>query len=424
MDGKPVAQIQGGEPEVPRLSPGPHVLEFQSGGAKAILSLDFAAAALPKLTAPIQANGIHAVILSRYGSQAMVYCNTEGIAVILDGKPAGTAGAAGLELKELVPGPHEIRMTINGMTVPISFEASATAGILATLRTERKLVALRINTGENGVAVYLNGQKKATTARGYWQTYVTPKTYTVHIEKPGLWAADQTVEARLGEDAKLTFQLVPAKGTIAIRGAPPGTEVWLDGTQIGAVQDDNFSFSDIVPGTHTISLRKEGFRRVQREYVFEPGKSIAMNGVLESSPGSLVIVVNPAEIEGLQIRIRREGEVEERTVTETPVSVVAGTYRVTGSAPQYQDAVDSVSVAAGRSATATLSMKRLEKTVPQAPPPKTQFTMEDWIRAANSAPSLKGGWTLKDKVWVKQGGEFVLAPINRRPESTPSRRSC
>ena len=286
VDGTVVPQVQGGETEVPRLLPGPHVLEFQGGAAKATIALDFATGALPKLTSPIQASGIHAVIVSRYGSQAMVYSNTEGVPVMLDGKPAGTAGAAGLELKDLAAGQHELRASISGLTIPIPFESSGTAGLLAVLRTERKVVALRINTVENGVDVYLNGQKKGTTARGRWQTYVAPKMYVVHLEKPGLWAADQTVEARLGEDVKLTFQLVPAKGTLEVRGAPPGTEVWLDNAQIGVVKekDEVFSSANIEPGTHTVSLRKEGFQRVQREYTFEPGKPVGMSGVLESAP--------------------------------------------------------------------------------------------------------------------------------------------
>ena len=215
VDGAPAAQIQGGETEVPSLAPGPHTLEIQSTGAKATLALDFTSGALPKLTEPIQAQGINAVVVSRYGSQAMVYSNTEGVPATVDGKPAGTVGAAGLELKDLAPGPHEIQMTINGLTHKIPFESSATSGIVASLRTERNVGTLRIITGDDNVAVYLNGQKyKRATTRGRLLVFLAPKQYVVRVEKPGLWAADQTVDVRRGEEAQLTFKLIPAKGTL------------------------------------------------------------------------------------------------------------------------------------------------------------------------------------------------------------------
>jgi len=152
VDGEPRAQIQGGETEVPSLAPGKHVLQIQSSAAKATLALDFASGALPKLTAPIEAQGVSAVVISRYGSAAIVYCNTEGVPATVDGKPAGTAGTAGLELKDLASGPHEILLTMNGLPRKFAFESSATSGIVASLFTERNVGSLRIVTGDDDVA--------------------------------------------------------------------------------------------------------------------------------------------------------------------------------------------------------------------------------------------------------------------------------
>jgi cation transport ATPase len=81
VDGASATQIQGGETEVPPLPPGAHKLEIQSTGAKATLQLNFTSGALPTLTEKIQAQGINAVVVSRFSSQAMVYSNTEGALV-------------------------------------------------------------------------------------------------------------------------------------------------------------------------------------------------------------------------------------------------------------------------------------------------------------------------------------------------------
>jgi hypothetical protein len=410
VDGEPTAQIQGGETEVPRLAPGRHVLQIQSSGAKATLALDFTPGALSKLTAPIEAQGVNAFVVSRYGSQAILYSSTVGVPATVDGKAAGTTDAAGLELKDLAPGPHEVLMTINGLPRKVAFESSATSGIVASLLTERNVGSLRIVTGDDDVAVYLNGQKyKRATTRGRLLVFLAPKQYAVRIEKPGLWAADQTADVRRGEEAVLTFKMVPAKATLEIHGAPPGTEVWLDGAQIGSARDGAFSWPNVEPGKHAVALKKDRFKPIQGDYVFEPGKSLTVEGALQSAAGSLKIEVSPAGIEGLQVRLLREGETQERAVSETELSLPEGTYRVTGSAPQYQEAVATVHVAVGRGAAAALAMKRAEKT-PEAAKAHA-FGMEDWAKAGASTPSLSP-WTHEGRLWVKRGGEFVVAPLN------------
>ena len=410
VDGAPAAQIQAGEKEIPNLSPGQHKLDVQGGGAKASLSFEFPPSALPKLTEPIQAQGINAVVISRYGPQAMVYCSNAGVAVAVDGKLAGAAGAAGIELKDLSPGPHEVQVTINGLTHKIQFESSATSGISAYLLTQRNVGALRIITGYDDAAVYLNGQKSALAiARGRLMLYLPPKQYTVRVEKPGLWAADQTVDVRRGDEAQLTFKLVPAKATLEVRGAPEGTEVLVDGTQIGSARDGGFSATNIEPGRHTVALKNDRFRTIQAEYEFAPGKSIALEGAMQSAVGTLKIDVSPP-VDGLQLRLLRDGEAREQITTEKVLSLPEGNYRVTGSAPQYQDAVVTVHLTAGGEIAARLTLKRVA-----APPSQSTaqaaFSIEEWAKAGGATAS-SSNWVRDGALWVKRGGEFVVAPID------------
>ena len=417
VDGASVAQIQGGETEVPSLRPGQHKIEIQSTGAKVSMDLDFPSAALPKLTAPIQAQGIDTVVIARYGSEALVYCNTDGTAITIDGKPAGATTAAGLDVKDLAPGPHELQFTVNGLTNRIPFESSNTAGIVASMLSERNVGPLTIQTGEDGVAVYLNGQKsRFATRRGRLRLFLEPKKYVVRVEKAGLWAADQTADVLRGKDTQLTFKLVPAKGTLVVRGAPPGTEISVDGASIGAAADGTFSSANIDPGKHTVALKKDGFRTIQTDYTFEPGQSVTVEGAMQSLSGSLKIEVSPP-VEGLQVRVVREGEMREQVVSGTEVSLTEGNYRVTGSAPQYQDAVATAHVPAGGAVTVTLAMKRVAERPTGQTQSKTQpsvFTIEDWAKAGSANPSLSN-WKRDKNVWAKQGGEFVVAPISPAP---------
>ncbi|MGB9455005.1 MAG: PEGA domain-containing protein [Bryobacteraceae bacterium] len=413
VDGAPAAQIQAGEKEIPNLSPGRHKLDVQGGGAKASLSFEFPPSALPKLTEPIQAQGINAVVISRYGSQAMVYCSIAGVAVAVDGKLTGATSTAGVELKDLAPGPHEVQVTINGLPQKIPLESSAMSGISAYLLTERNVGALRIMTGYDDAVVYLNGQKSTLPiTRGRLMLYLPPKQYAVRVEKPGLWAADQTVNVRRGEEAQLTFKLVPAKATLEVHGAPEGTEVLLDGTQIGSARDGGFSATNIEPGQHTVALKNDRFRTIQAEYEFEPGKSITLEGAMQSTAGTLKIEVSPP-VDGLQLRLVREGETREQVATEKELNLPEGNYRVTGSAPQYQDAVETVHVTAGGEATAKLTMNRVGMT-PSQTTAQAAFSIEEWAKAGGATPS-SSNWAREGKLWVKRGGEFVVAPIKPLP---------
>ena len=408
VDGAPAAQIQDGELEVPKLSPGPHKLEVQSNEAKASLSLDFPSGSIPRLTEPIQAQGINAVVVASYGGLATVYSSAEGIPATLDGKPAGNVGAAGLELKDLAPGSHELQVILAGVPTNVPFESAGVPGIFASMLTVRNVGGLRIVTGDDDVTVYLNGEKnKRTTTRGRLRIFLPPKQYVVHIEKQGLWAADQTVEVRRGEEAKLEFKLIPAMGTLEVHNAPPGTEVLVDGTEIGSVRPDGgFSTSNIKPGKHSVGLKKDRFNPKQGEYVFEPGKSTPVEGALESANGTLKIEV-PA-IEGLLLRIQREGEAE-RPVTARELPLPEGTYTVIATAPGYQGIRNTVHLTAGGSAVAALTMTRIA-VAKEAPKPRAIFNMEEWVKSETSLPT-QSKWARDGKVWVKRGGEFVVAPL-------------
>jgi hypothetical protein len=82
---------------------------------------------------------------------------------------------------------------------------------------------------------------------------------------------------------------------------------------------------------------------------------------------------------------------------------------VRASAPGYQEAVASVHLPAGRIAAATLSMIRITA-AKELPKPRRIFTMEEWVKSETSLPTLSK-WARDGKVWVKRGGEFVVAPL-------------
>lgn len=132
-----------------------------------------------------------------------------------------------------------------------------------------------------------------------------------------------------------------------------------------------------------------------------------MDGTLQTLFGTLKVDVSPA-VPGVRLRLKRQGDAQDREIHESTLSLQDGLYTITASAAKYQDAAVTVRVTPGNSATATIAMKKVEpslsvKLAPvqdnPAPPP---FLLNDWLKG--------GGWT-RDGVSIKrQGGDFIIAP--------------
>ena len=289
------------------------------------------------------------------------------------------------------------------------FEAQPSAALYISLRTARNLGVVNVVANEDEAELYINGDKyRRTTKRGRLIVYLVPKKYTLRLQKDGFAPTpDQTVDVHKGDETKLTFNLQPAKATLAVHHAPPNAEVWIDGARVGIVRSDGeFSTSTLEPGRHTVSLRHDRFKPLQTDVTLSSGKAVDLQGTLENTLGTLKVDISPAGLD-VHLRIRREGESQDRDFSGSSLSLAEGSYTVTGTAAQYQNAVANVHITANAIATASLVFKKADtapKTVAKAPPSTPVFGPDDWVKA--------GGWTRQDNMIVHQGGDYVLATPN------------
>jgi hypothetical protein len=212
------------------------------------------------------------------------------------------------------------------------------------------------------------------------------------------------VEIKRGEETKLSFTLTPAKGILAVHHAPPGTDVLVDNISRGTTHPDGeFQVGGIEPGRHTVTLRHDGFKPLQSDQTFTGGKTVDLQGVLEAAPvsGTLRFDIGPPGLDA-HVRIRREGDAQDREVTGSSVTVPEGRYLVSVSAPQYAPATASVQVTAGGTAVATVTLRRVETA--KAPPKAVTaaFGLEDWLKTP--------GWVVQGGMIVHKGGDWVMAP--------------
>jgi serine/threonine-protein kinase len=416
LDGAAAGKIQDGGAEVPNLTPGKHTLSVESGDSTASIPVEITPGAVPKLAGAMEAKNLRAFLVAGYGGAARVYSSATGYMVTLDGKLIGALPPDGLPLENLTQGTHELALdTQTSGHDKIVFEAQPSATLYVSLGASQNLGVLYISTNQDQAQLYINGDKyKRDTKRGRLVVYLFPKKYTVAMQKDGFAPTPpQTVDIKRGEETKVSFDLEPAKATLAIHHTQPGTEVLVDGVRVGSAgADGEFQISSVEPGRHSVTLRHDRFKPLQSDQTFASGKSVELQGALEAMivTGTLRFDVTPAGVDA-HLRIRREGESQDRDVTGPSASLPEGTYTVTATAPQFQSVSATVRVTAGGTAVASLPLRRTD--APKTPAKTTAaagFSLEDWMKTP--------GWAQVGNMIVHRGGDYVLAPVEIDAQGT------
>jgi serine/threonine-protein kinase len=408
LDDAPVGQIQDGGAEIANLAAGKHVLAVKGGDSAASISVEIAPGSAPALSAPIDAKNVRCFLVAGFGPDAKVYSNATGYRVTLDGKLIGPLTADGMPLGGLTPGTHELALdSDSGQHDRVAFESQPSATLYVSLGASQTLGMLTVETNEDQAHVLINGARyRRDTVRGHLVVYLAPSKYTITVQKDGFAPApDQPVEIKRGVETKVSFTLTPAKAILAVHHAPPGTDVQVDNISRGTTHPDGeFQVGGIEPGRHTVTLHHDGFKPLQSDETFGSGKTVDVQGAMDAAPvtGTLRFNISPPDA---HVRIRREGDAQDRDVTGASVTVPEGRYTVSVSAPQYTAGSATVQVAAGGTAVAEVTLKHAEapKPAPKIAPAGPVFGLEDWLKTP--------GWAQQDGMLThtSKGGEWVMA---------------
>ncbi|MGO9256884.1 MAG: protein kinase domain-containing protein [Bryobacteraceae bacterium] len=406
LDDRDPADIEDGQISLDNVPPGQHTLKIKGSREEATIVFSTWRGAAPSIDT-LSAKELLAVTVASMGGKAKLRSSSASAKVSVDGKPAGEAGADGLDLTDLSQGNHELTIG-EGKDLRSMVLGIGTAPMLtAFLKSDRNVGTLVIVTGEDGVNVLLDGKPyRRQTQRGLVRIpNLFVKDYTVRVAKDGFMdTAEQHAPVRKGEEFKLEFQLkpMPKVASLAIQGAIPGSQVLLDQNVIGTVQDDgSFTASSVPPGEHSIELRKDAYKPRKIEKRFEASQTLQLAAAdisLEKLPGTLKLNITPAEA---QITVARLGEAP-RPVTDAILNLPDGTYTLSASAANYQEKTYTVSLVSGDNKTLDISLPPLAKPAPKA----LGGGMADW--------DSPGAWKLENDWYVRKGGDF----IGYKPAST------
>jgi hypothetical protein len=92
--------------------------------------------------------------------------------------------------------------------------------------------------------------------RGYYEFRGAEGDYEMTFSKPGYRTLKKRVFVGCGTIQRLMVQLPPVTGTLSVTSEPPGAEIFLDDTPIGATTPSNLT---VRVGNYTVRVEKEGF---------------------------------------------------------------------------------------------------------------------------------------------------------------------
>jgi len=145
--------------------------------------------------------------------------------------------------------------------------------------------ALVIKSGEANAVVYINDREYGRTNQaGMLRVQVLqPGNYNIRVEKPQFQSVVQPTQVLANKETQLLFRLqkqIVLSTILAIRQGVPGARILIDGAEIGMVQPDGSFSADVRPGSHSLTLAKDGYLSRQVAQDFSMGKQVVLDGQL------------------------------------------------------------------------------------------------------------------------------------------------
>jgi len=398
LDDRLPVDLEEGQFVLDKVASGTHTVTVTGPNESASFSFEIADARLPVVSGPISARNMLAVVVASRGKQARLVTNAGPWKLAVNGQPQSDASPAGTDLTAFQPGINEIVLGEGRDQRNMSEAFGAAPMLTAFLKTDVDAGTVIVSTGQDEVRVYLNDKEyRRRTERGQLRVQALGKV-TVRVAKTGFEdAPPQTVEVKKGAEVRLQFDLkpLPKFGSLAIQGAMPGTEVFIDQRNRGAAAPDgSVTIGEVQPGDHAIELRREQYapKRLQRS--FRAGQAVVLAGAdvaLAAATGVVHFIRTPASA---TVTYRRGDETEAHEARGNQIELPPGSYLFAAAAPGFADVSIRVPLAAGESHDVTFTLAPRP-----TPPPIAVRGMADFAEPQS--------WKKEGDDWVHTGGGFV-----------------
>jgi hypothetical protein len=283
IDDNPPQDLKDGELVLDNLEPGQHSIKVSGRSGNAAFTFDVSQNTAPRIIGLPTASNAVAVLVSAQDGAGRLITSADRATVYLDGQPAGDAGTDGLQLKDLGTVDHNLQVTRNKDRQLFVLTYTSAPALTVYVKSDPNVGTVVVKTGVDGASVFIDGKPyKRPTERGQLRIPLKVGEYTISVHKPGyIDPPPQTVDVQKAEEAALDFTMEPspAVATLDVRGAAPGTMIYIDHTFAAAAgADGNATIPNVPPGDHAIELRRDQALPKRFERTFNTGDVVTLSG--------------------------------------------------------------------------------------------------------------------------------------------------
>ncbi len=284
IDNKPPQDLKDGELVLDNVEPGHHSMTVTGRAGEAGFSYDVAEKSAPRVVGLPTASNVMAVLVSSQSGKARLVSSAANLNVSLDGKPAGEAGTDGLMLDNLGSSDHDLQVSEGNDRQRFVLTYTPAPALTVYIKSDPNTGAVVVVAGQDGAEVYINNlPSRRETEHGQIRIpNLKVGQYTIRVHKPGfLDPPPAIVQVKKAEETRAEFHLqpMPQIATLQIKGALPGTMIYLDGDLAAAIKaDGNANISNVKPGDHSIELRRDGAATKKFQHAFHIGDVLLLSG--------------------------------------------------------------------------------------------------------------------------------------------------
>ena len=283
IDDGEAQNLKDGELVLDNLQPGQHSIRVLGRSGEAAFTFDVAENAAPRIVSIPSASNAMAVLVSAEDGKARLVTNADNSDVSLDGKSVGQATADGLTLDNLGKTDHDLQVTQGKDRQRFVLTYTPAPALTVYVKSDPNAGTMVVVAGQDAADVYINDALyRRKTDRGQVRIPLKVGEYTVRVHKNGfIDPPPKTVTVKKAEETAVDFRLDPAPqiATLAIKGALPGTMVYVDRDLAAVIgPDGNANISNVKPGDHSIELRREQALPKKFERSFRTGDVVLLSG--------------------------------------------------------------------------------------------------------------------------------------------------
>lgn len=206
-----------------------------------------------------------------------VISSPAGAEITLDGTDTGKTTPAVLD--SVTPGDRTVSVSLAGYN-PASKNVNVIAGSTATVDFALNQIpqtgSIAVSSAPGGALIELDGIGTGKVTP-FTLGDIAPGSHAVSVTLAGYTTQYQTVTVVAGSTVPADFRLIasPQNGSISIASVPAGAAIALDGVVTGKVTPA--TLSDVIPGSHMVSLTLTGYRPVSKMVTVTSGSMIKVS---------------------------------------------------------------------------------------------------------------------------------------------------